>query len=271
MARVKGTLQITGGVKGLSFYTIQGGDTVYVRTKGGPSAKRMKTGKEFELVRKHQNEWAACVKFSRTLKNVVGEVAKLGDFNVSPVWNGLGKKIMALDTGHPLGERSLQLTRCPEWLAGYNLNKNFPFNSVFRGALQVDLDKEQMSLKITVPCINTVNDLYNVRKLPCFRLVFSFGFVPDLVCVTDSNYRHYATENGVMEGVSRSTTTEWFSTSAIIESQTIEIDLSAIVKIADTTSVTFVASAGIQFGNYSIGSAVEAVKNACCGKIIQVK
>ncbi|MEI8085354.1 MAG: hypothetical protein WCG93_03955 [Paludibacter sp.] len=25
---------------------------------------------------------------------------KLGDFNVSPVWNGLGKKIMKLDTVH---------------------------------------------------------------------------------------------------------------------------------------------------------------------------
>ena len=96
MARVKSTLQITGSINGLSFYTIRGGDTVYVRTKGGPSARRMKVGEEFATVRKHQAEWEACVKFSKMLKGTVGAVAKLGDFNVSPVWNGLGKKIMAL-------------------------------------------------------------------------------------------------------------------------------------------------------------------------------
>jgi hypothetical protein len=144
MARVKSTLQITGSINGLSFYTIRGGDTVYVRTKGGPSARRMKVGEEFATVRKHQAEWEACVKFSKMMKGAVGEVAKLGDFNVSPVWNGLGKKIMALDAEHPVGERSLQVTRCPDWLAGYNLNRRFPFNSIFRGDLQLDIDTQQL-------------------------------------------------------------------------------------------------------------------------------
>ncbi len=271
MARVKSTLQITGSINGLSFYTIRGGDTVYVRTKGGPSARRMKVGEEFATVRKHQVEWEACVKFSKMLKGTVGEVAKLGDFNVSPVWNGLGKKIMALDVEHPVGERSLQVTRCPDWLAGYNLNRRFPFNTIFRGGLQLDIDTQQQKLQVAVSRINTANDLYNVQKLPYFRLVFSFGYLSNQVCFPDAKYQRYSSEKGVTEMDSRSTVTDWLPTFGIIESQTIEINLDVLLPDEKKEVVLFVASAGIEFGTIGMGNAVEAVKHACCGKIMQVK
>ena len=179
MARVKGALQITGGIKGVSFYTMKGSDTIFMRTKGGPSKRRMKTGKEFELVRKHQVEWGGCVMFSQWVDWASGEFKKLGDFNVSPVWNGLGKKIMKLDTEHVVGERSIELTKCKEVLEGYNLNRNFAFNAVFRTSIQFEVDKKLDTAKVKLPRINTENDLYNVQKLPYFRLKFSLGIIYD--------------------------------------------------------------------------------------------
>ncbi|MBB3186566.1 hypothetical protein [Microbacter margulisiae] len=269
MARLKGTLQITGGLTNLSFYTIKGSDQVYVRTKGGPSARQMKTGKSFALVRKHQVEWGACVMFSRALKETIREVARLGDFNVSPFWNGLGKKIIALDPQHPLGERSLQLTRCADCLTGYNLNKSFPFNSIFRGALQFDPDKELMRLRVTVPRINTANDLYNVQKLPYFRLVFSFGFLANLECSLDDKDPKYFPENDITAWTTtKSLTTDWLPATGIIDGQTYEIMLDTALKEEDKKHVTFVTAAGIQFGNTSLGGSIEVVKNACCGKIV---
>ena len=268
MARLKSTLQITGGINGLSFYTIKGGDTVYVRTKGGPSAKQLKVGEEFAVVRKHQVEWSACVMFSRALKDAMGDVYKFADFNVSPVWNGLGKKIMALDTEHPLGERSLRLTQCREWLAGYNLNKNFPFNSVFRGTLQLEIDKAQQHLTVMVPRINPSNDLYNVRKLPYFRFVFSLGFISDFVCYPEAKYQKYASANGIIAGASQSILTDWFSAADITDGQTIDVVVNTPVKEENRTFVTFIASAGIQFGTIGLDGSIEAVKNACCGKIM---
>ena len=43
MARVKGILQVTGGLKGVSMYTMRGNDEVIMRTKGGPSKNTIKT------------------------------------------------------------------------------------------------------------------------------------------------------------------------------------------------------------------------------------
>lgn len=103
MARVKGPFQITGGIQGTSFYTMKGSDAVFMRTKGGPSKRRMKVGEEFALVRKHQSEWAACVLFSNQLNNATCKFKKMGDYNVSPVWNGFGKKLINLDTEHVIG------------------------------------------------------------------------------------------------------------------------------------------------------------------------
>jgi len=48
MARVNGLFNIQGKLGNVSFYTIKGGDTVYLRTKGGPTARRIKVGEEFE-------------------------------------------------------------------------------------------------------------------------------------------------------------------------------------------------------------------------------
>ena len=50
MARVNGIFKVTGSLQNVSFYTMKGSDKVYMRTKGGPSARRLKKGPEFELV-----------------------------------------------------------------------------------------------------------------------------------------------------------------------------------------------------------------------------
>jgi hypothetical protein len=63
MATVKPPFQITGRVQEFSYYTMKGSDKVFMRMKGGPSKVRMEKGPEFELVRKHQSEWASCVIF----------------------------------------------------------------------------------------------------------------------------------------------------------------------------------------------------------------
>ena len=59
MAIVKGFLQMTGSIKGMSFYTRVGSDKVIMRTKGGPSKYTVKNGKNYETLRQHQLEWQA--------------------------------------------------------------------------------------------------------------------------------------------------------------------------------------------------------------------
>ena len=87
---------MSGSFGTASCYFLPGSDKMIVRATGGPSARRMKVGPEFEQVRKHQKEWKACVLFSQSLKHAFGSVYKLADYNVSPVWNGLTKNIIKI-------------------------------------------------------------------------------------------------------------------------------------------------------------------------------
>jgi len=271
MARVKGALQITGGIKGVSFYTMKGCDTIFMRTKGGPSKRRMKTGKEFELVRKHQVEWGACVLFSRAMDNATAGLKKLGDFNVSPVWNGLGKKIMKLDTEHVVGERSIELTKCKHVLEGYNLNRNFAFNAVFRTSIQFDLDVKTEILKVKLPRINTENDIYNVQKLPYFRLIFSLGMLSDIyfdATISPSSFRPFF-KNDI--GYSITNETEWLSAHDLIAEQTLEVVLPPWISEEMKPHYTYLVCAAIEFGNVGFAGKIEPVKNASCAKIMMAE
>lgn len=267
MARVNGIFKITGSLQNVSFYTLKGSDTVFMRAKGGPTARRLKVGPEFATLRKHQAEWSACVQFSRATSYCLRTVYKLGDFNVAPVWNGLGKNIMKQDTEHVIGERWLELTKYKESLEGYNLNKKFPFNAVFRASLQVELIKEQGLMTIKVPRINTTNDLYNVQNLPLFRLYFVLGLVSDFESIPDTRMNKYQPRSKY-NTYGKELITEWMSTNDLIAAQNFEIKLNREIEADHLPYLTALAGVGIEFGKLGFGGKAEAVKNASCSKII---
>ena len=109
MAIIKGIFQATGSIKGISFYSPVGSDKVIMRTKGGATKERIAKGAEFAKLRKHQTEWAGCVQFAKAVRSAVGEVYRLADFNLSPVWTGMGKSLIKLDTADAVSYTHLTL------------------------------------------------------------------------------------------------------------------------------------------------------------------
>ena len=269
MATVKGPFQINGGVQEYSYYSMKGSDKVFMRTKGGPSKERMKEGPEFELVRRHQSEWAACVLFSRYLNRATSAFKKMGDFNVSPVWNGLGKKLINLDTDHILGERWLELSKYPQALEGFNLNRNFAFNSVFRAYIQFELNKEEQSLNIKLPRINTQNDLYNVRKMPYFRLKFSLGLISDIYFDEEKRkFKPYQFFSESYPALAVMSETDWLSTNDLISEQSFDLMLETKIPTDVMSHFSYLVCAGIEFGSVGFAGQIEPVKNASSSKIV---
>lgn len=268
MARVNGIFNITGSLQNVSFYTMKGSDKVYVRTKGGPSSRRMKTGPEFELIRKHQKEWKGCVKFSGYFKGRLDGIYRMRDYNVSPVLNGIAKKIMKLDTENEIGKRSILLSKSQETFEGFNLNRRFPFNAVFRTSLQVEIDRQQSRMVVRIPRMATANDLYNVQNLPYFRLTFNLSRFSDMVFSSLSDNYITAVNDRTLTYVEKST--EWFSANDVISEQTLVLDLEKVISEDDMKHITWMGSAGIEFGNAGVGGTIEAVKHACCAKILSV-
>ena len=268
MAVVKGALQMTGGIKGVSFYTMSGSDKVFMRTKGGPKAQRMKTGEEFEKVRKHQSEWAASVKFAHTVGDALGEIYRLADYNLWPVLCGMGKNLMTLDTEHPVGQRNLMLSGYRKVLDNFSLNRNYQFNSVMRTTPEFEVDKKTLNAWVRISQINTEMDLLNIQRLPYFRVIVTLGIVSDVEYMPDAKLSKYEPTNEC-SGFRLSTISEWFSTEDIINEQTLSVKLDEeVIKMTD--DVTVLLGMGVEFGKVGFASKITPVKNAGCGKVLKI-
>jgi len=232
MAVVKNFLQITGSIKGVSFYTKVGSDKVIMRTKGGAKKETIQNGPRFEKLRKHQVEWQGCVRFAQSMRDAIGETYRLSDFNLTPVWTGMGRQIVKLDTVTEIGKRFLCFSQCKQEMEGYNLNKTYPFASILQVSPLAELNRETLSATVSLPRINTASDLQNIQRLPYFRLIICLGMVSDMPAHVLS----------------------------------VHIDEYAIPLL--TEDVTVLLSMGIEFGNVGFGGVIEPVKHTGCGKIL---
>ena len=57
MAKLIGEFQFEGSIGNLSAYKRKDSDKIILRTKGGPSKRRIKTAPEFAVVRLYNLEW----------------------------------------------------------------------------------------------------------------------------------------------------------------------------------------------------------------------
>jgi len=278
MSKIKGPFnKIKGSAAGYSYYTVEGSDDVIMRLKGGPDPKKMKTGKKFEKVRLHQQEFAGATVFSEGIRYGLGETYRLHDINVYAKWCGMGKSIIGLDTAGELGKRPLVLSSYRYELENYSLNNKFPFNSVLRITPQFEVNKEAFQATVKIPTINSKMDLLNIQKLPYFRLIISLGIVSDLTCkkVMDSKKEKYkyVPDMGGYNGTSTSNLSEWFSTDDQIDEQTTVVGLNldhSLIEV-NATDLTFLLGIGIEFGKVGVGKKIYPVKRACCGKILAVR
>lgn len=274
MSIVKGPFKIKGTAAGYSYYTVAGSDKVIMRFKGGPNPKKMKTGKEFAVVRLHQQEFAGAKLFSEGICFALGENYHLHNINVFAKWCGLGKLIIGMDTEGELGKRPLLLSACRSELNNYSLNVEYPFNSVLLITPQYEINKEAFQATVRIPVINSKMDVLNIQKLPYFRLIMSLGIVSDLtykkVMDTKQEIYKYEPELGNFNGYSESTLSEWLSTDDLISEQTMVVDLNKKNFNVNVDDITFLLGIGIEFGKVGFGRRTYPVKRACCGKILGV-
>jgi len=266
MTIVKGFMQMTGSIQGVSFYTLKGSDKVIMRTKGGATKKQIANSPKFENTRKQNMEFGGCSKFGSKTRKAFGGLHRIADYNVTPVLNGMGKSLMKLDTVSEIGRRNLKLTQNKEILEGFNFNRNYPFNTVVRISPQWELDRDKLHATVTIPRINTDIDLLNIQKLPFFRLIVAIGTVSDLAYnETKKEYKPLVPD---LHGASNSTTGAWFKTQSIVPEQTLTVELNDSLVEELTDDVSVLLSMAIEFGNIGMTDEPVEVKYAGCGKVL---
>jgi hypothetical protein len=269
MAIVKGPIQMTGSIAGVSFYTRRGSDKVIMRTKGGVSKEKMAKAPQYESLRKNQQEWRGCTKFGSLTRYAFGGLHRLADYNLTSVLNGMGKNLMKLDTESELGKRRLQLSKFKQALEGFNFNRNYPFNSVLRVGFSCEINRELLQATVQVPRINAANDILNIQRLPYFRLIVVLGTVTDWhFSETDQVYVPIELN---LNGINQVYTSPWFQTQGIVPEQTLTVQMKEAEQALVSDEITVLVSMGIEFGTVGFTGDPVEVKYAGCGKVIAVR
>ena len=268
MAIIKGAFQMTGSIRGVSFYTRRGSDKVIMRTKGGVSKEKMAKAPQYESLRKNQKEWGGCAKFGSLTRYAFGGLHRLADYNLTPVLNGIAKNLMKLDTVSETGKRHLQLSAHKHVMEGFNFNRNYPFNSVLRVGVTCEINRETLLATVKVPRINAINDILNIQRLPYYRLIVVLG------TVTDWHYNEaeqaYLPAELNLNGVSEVYTSEWYQTQGIQNEQTITVQMTEQEQALVSDEVTLMVSMGIEFGTVGFTGEPVEVKYAGSGKVLKV-
>jgi len=269
MTIVKGFMQMSGSIKGVSFYTRRGSDKVIMRTKGGPKKKQIEKSPRFEKSRQNQCEFGGSARFGSLSRHAFGGLHRLADYNLTPALIGIGKNLMTLDKTGEVGKRSLKLSIYKEVLEGFNFNRINPFTSVLRVSPRWEIDREKLEAVVTIPRINTDIDLLNFQKLPFFRLIVVIGTVSDMVY--NPARKKYVPMVLELNGVSKTLTGEWNTTQTILPEHTMTVKLPESRIPFVTDSVTVLLSMAVEFGNVGFTGEPVEVKYAGCGKVVEVK
>ena len=245
-------------------------DKVIMRTKGGASRQKIRNSPKFANLRQHQTEWGGCVKMSRNICNSMHHVIHLADFNVSAYMNGFSKKLLALDTETPVGERRIKLSEHKYLLDSFQLNRIHTFASILRVTPFWEIKREMQEARVDIPYINTDIHLVNSNKLPYFRIIVCFGVVSDMYRKADT--KEYLPVNECIIGAVEVERTEWYSVNRVIDPQQLVLKFeNQYIKEHITNEDSFILSIGVEFGKQGYDNKPVEVKRAGCAKVLGVK
>lgn len=254
MARLTSDIQFTGSLGNLSAYRMKGSDKIVVRTKGGPSKKAIKTGKQFEITRRNNTEFGRRSKASAIVLRALQPLRRVADHRISGPMNALLKQIQLLDTTADLGKRDIFLSRRPALLEGFSFNRVNPFDTTLMAPVKIDIQTASPAVSVTIPAIIAGINFRPSDQYPFYQFIVAAGLVPDMVW-TGNGYQNAAATMTV--GYNK---TAWLPVLSQSPEHIIELALSP--KTADLNQ-TLVVGIGIQYGVVSAGGAIEPVRYGC--------
>jgi hypothetical protein len=251
MAQLTSGIQFTGSIGNLSAYRMKGSDKIVLRTKGGPSKKKIATAKQFDTTRRNNSEFSRRAKASAIILGAMQPLRPLADHKISAPLNALLKQIQTLDTVSAFGERDIFLSRRPTLLEGFSFNRVNSFDSTLMATVRADVQRASNSVSVVLPEIVPGTNFLPSNRYPYCRFVVTAACIPDLVW-TDLGYRvNVAMTTGSVE---------WKPVRAESPSQTIEL---SYVNGAADVHQTLVVSIGLQYGVVSPFGEIVTVNHGC--------
>lgn len=252
------SIEFTGALKKLSFYKMRGTDKVVVRTRSGPSKKRIKNDPSYERTRLINAEFATCIKAVHRVRQSIFPVRFLADYNFTPFLIKLAKIIQTDDPVNPLGERKLIFSQYGHMLTGFQLNRRYMIDTVVKHPMQYTIDRDANSLEIHLPDLIPGVNLSIPWRSSMYRFTVALGVV---------------TDNPPGKGDAEHTdpvwhTTDWHPAAERFPAQTIRLQLNSRRELDDAKAL--IVSIGFEMGNPVSNTVIDTVPYQGCAKILAV-
>lgn len=264
MAQATNDFSFIGTIGNITAYRRKGSDKIFLRTKGGPSKKKIKQSPSFDITRRNNSEFGGRATATKWIGNLLWPLRPMADYNIYGALNKLIKPIQALDTESEFGKRHLLFSRNPRLLEGFNVNNKTSFDSIIRNPVYSSFSHTDHSATLNIPALQPGINFFVPGKYPLFNIVACFSILPDL---------HY-TAHGYepVEGFSlndmRCVTAEsgWHSCAAGLPAITLEMTQKLPLPVSGGCSL--VVATGIRFGNPVGDNNVQQIKYVGAGKIL---
>ena len=269
MARMKKAFDVTGTVGNISIYKVRGSDEPIVRTKGGPTKRMVKTRKSFATTRRNNSEFGGRARITSQVMRILRPMKYLGDYNLAGPLNSLFIPIQALDTVSEHGQRNIELTKNPDLLEGFNLNRRTPFSSIITNSPEYTLSRETLTASVTFPALIPGVNFFPAGNFSWYKIMAVFGVIENVFY----NSRGYgnAAGNQHLRGYNVFASSDWFNITP--QSQAVELICSfresrkGLIQLIGKNNYSCLLGVGIAYGSMDRGQ-IELVKYVGGGKIL---
>jgi hypothetical protein len=192
------------------------------------------------------------MKVVKGLREAIKPVRHMADYNFTPALSSRTRQVQALDQENGPGKREVYISKHHYLLEGFQLHREFPFDSVISSPLSYNIDRAALSATIHLPQLAPGANINIPWKRPLYRIVAALGFVCDSA-PSASNHAIWAE-------------TPWWPVTEIANKATLTLKLPEHYGKLDEGE-SLVLSIGVETGRQEGGLTVP-LKYGGCAKIL---
>jgi len=169
-------------------YKRRDSEKTFLRGRPEFSKEKIKHDPRREGTRQNYREFGGRSTTSKEVRRVLKTLKPVVDYNIAPALAGKLTAIQKLDTESEKGKRNVQLSRRPNFLEGFPLSKKTVFETVVQAPLTCQVLRPERSAQLILPTLQQGENFFPNTNFPFFQVRVSFGIVPDLFWIKDSEY-----------------------------------------------------------------------------------
>ena len=187
MARSKSPLSITGSIKDLSFYEVEGEDGIFVRQKGGANRNHIRNSPVFDKLRKAENELRGRSIVAKGVRKAF-DLWAYGIFNrhLQAAVAGVLAQIQNMESNITTGKRGVYITKYKEVLNQVKWYYYKPMKEILFCPYTVETSEDRKSITITFKGLNPKFHIKAPAAASHFKLFLGIGTVTDSVVYPNS-------------------------------------------------------------------------------------